>query len=305
MARKTLLVTGAAGFLGRRLCEQAAAGWSVVGLGRRPAPADFRWIRADLGAEGAAASALDEARPQAVIHAAANARTNDCQRDPEAARRDNALASAALAAACAQRGVAMIHCSTDLVFDGLRPGGMYREDDPTGPVNVYGQTKLEAEQRVREAHREAIVCRLPLLVGLGRRGASAFLDAWLDQMRRGEPLTLFADEYRTPLAVEDAAAGLLLVLERAPEARRLGGLLHLGGPQRLNRYELGLLIRGAFARAQPVGEAALIAGLQADVPMAAPRAADVSLDSTRAGTLGFAPRPMAEALRAMAGSESH
>ena len=302
MTHGTLLITGARGFLGQRLCQLAAgAGYTVVGLGRRPAPAPSpRWIQADLAVETAAELALDQAAPAGVIHAAANARTIDCEQNPEAARRDNALASALLAAACGQRGIPLVHCSTDLVFDGRRPGGMYREFDPTGPVNVYARTKLEAEQRVRAAHGDAIICRLPLLVGRGAPGATSFLDTWLDQMRRREPLILFTDEYRTPLAVEDAAAGLLLALERAAEARRLGALLHLGGPERMNRYELGVLIGAAFAAALDIADAPLIPGLQADVPMPAPRAPDVSLDSTLADSLGFAPRPVREALETMA-----
>jgi dTDP-4-dehydrorhamnose reductase len=306
----TVLITGAAGFLGQRLCRLAAgAGHRVVGLARRPAPegapgADGAsgWVEGDLAEAPVARSAIRDARAESVIHAAANARTADCERNPDAAQRDNALASELVASACAAADIPLIHCSTDLVFDGARPGGMYREEDATGPVNVYGRTKLEAEQRVRAANGGAVICRLPLLVGLGAGRAGAFLDVWLQQMGRRppEPLTLFTDEYRTPLDVEDAAAGLLLVLDRIDEARRLGGVLHLGGPERMNRYELGLLIRSAFAETLGIGEAPLTAGRQADVPMAAPRAPDVSLDSSRARGLGFSPRSMQAALVAMA-----
>ena len=67
----------------------------------------------------------------------------------------------------------------------------------------------------------------------------------------------------------------------------------------MNRHELGLQIREAFADAMDIAGAPLIAGKQADVPMAAPRAADVSLDGSLARSLGFRPRPMRDALRQM------
>ncbi|MFG0283960.1 MAG: SDR family oxidoreductase [Phycisphaerales bacterium JB039] len=301
-ARGILLVTGAAGFLGAQVCARARdEGWEVVGVwhARQPSGAD-RIIRADLAEPDAAERVVGEVTPDAVIHCAANARTNDCQRDPHSARRINADASARLAAACARRSCALAHCSTDLVFDGARPGGMYRETDATAPVNAYGRSKLEAEQRIGEVYPRAVICRLPLLIGLGAPGAPTFTDAWLEQMRRAEPLTLFTDEYRTPLAVDDAAAGLLLALDRATDIGAAGGIIHLAGPERINRYELGRHIRAAFARTLGVGDAPLVPGLQADVPMAAPRAADVSLDGSLARSLGFRPRTIREALERMA-----
>ncbi|MEM0981780.1 MAG: sugar nucleotide-binding protein, partial [Cyanobacteria bacterium P01_H01_bin.58] len=107
----------------------------------------------------------------------------------------------------------------------------------------------------------------------------------------GKTLTLFTDEVRTPAEVTDVVGGLNLVLQQG-----LMGIVHLGGPQRLNRYELGCLIATAFEL--PVS--AMQPCLQLSVSLPAPRPQDVSLDSHKAFDLGFTPRTVEAALPAIA-----
>ena len=317
--RTRLLITGITGFLGQHLARVARdAGYEVVGVMRSdPARAQHSTpkmaasVRADLAEEDAARDAIEQLSPDAVIHCAANARTAECEKSPEAAHRDNVLATERLARACAHpqhaqhphqppRPIPLVVCSTDLVFDGQRPGGMYTEGDATGPLNAYARSKLAMERTLAGMGSHAIIARLPLLFGppAEKNAPGCFLSAWAEHLRGGQELVLFTDEWRTPLSARDAARGLLACLGRGVP----GQTYHVTGADRVDRYDLGQ--RFAARAAGPLGfDASLMrAGVQADVPMPAPRARDVSLDGARArNDLGFVPRPLDEELAWTAG----
>ncbi len=267
-----VLVTGASGQLGgylvRRLLQAAHAvtGWSgsargpVAGLPPEPV---------DLADADAVAAAFRRARPQVVLHAAARARIHDCYRDPDRARRVNTDGSALLARLAAESGARMVHVSTDLVFDGER--GAYREEDPATPLSVYGRTKCDAEPAVLAYPRHAVV-RVSLLFGPSVVGRASFFDEQVAALRAGRPVTLFADEWRTPLSLETAATALTELA-----CSDFTGLLHLGGPERLSRLEMGRRL-AAHLGADP---ALAVPGLRAQAPASEPRPRDTSLDSTR------------------------
>jgi dTDP-4-dehydrorhamnose reductase len=284
-----VLVTGAGGLLGGRLAACLhERGLDVVAVHRRaPAPDGPRAVATDLLADGALDRLLDAERPEGLVHAAVLGRADLCQDRPSDAQAANALLPGRVAAACAQRGIRLVALSTDLVFGGDAPP--YRESDPTRPLGVYGLTKAQGERAVLEAFPGAAVGRVALVYGRGHggRGTASESVAWA--LRAGRPVQLFTDEYRTPVdawSVADAALRML-----ADAAR---GLFHLGGPERLSRWELGVRV----ARALALPESGLTAGVQADYRGKDPRAADVSLDNGRAREeLGWLPRSVDEALR--------
>jgi dTDP-4-dehydrorhamnose reductase len=179
----------------------------------------------------------------------------------------------------------MVFTSSDLVFDGRNPP--YREEDPVSPISTYGKQKARAEAGILQCHPRATVCRMALLFGDGGPHASSFLKPMVRSMRLGEDLKLFTDEARTPLSGRDAALGLAMALEYA------SGLLHLGGRERVSRYDLGRLVAEVFEIANPI----ITPALQRDVATPAPRPADVSLDCSKAHDLGFGPASLEEALR--------
>jgi dTDP-4-dehydrorhamnose reductase len=178
--------------------------------------------------------------------------------------------------------------STDLVFSGERP--FFREDDPAQPASVYGATKREGEQAVLGLCADAAVARVALVSGhgYGRHPTASESIAWA--LRAGGRPRLFTDQYRTPVDPESVADALVSLLHGSR-----GGLYHLGGPERLSRFELGLrvaAIHGLDARRiEPVR--------QGEVALTAPRPSDVSLDSSRArDLLAWLPRPVDDAIRA-------
>jgi dTDP-4-dehydrorhamnose reductase len=181
----------------------------------------------DLADATALAAWLARARPEVVLHAAALSSIVGCERDAALALRVNAHAAATLCAHAAR----VVFVSTDLVFAGDR--APYAPGDAPRPLSVYGRTKARGEEAVLRTAR-GLVVRLPLLFGPsfdGRRGATDMIRA---AAAEGRAVTLFTDEYRTPLHVDDAAQTLLDLA-----AGEQAGVMHLAGRERVSRSELG------------------------------------------------------------------
>lgn len=258
---------GASGFLGSRLLALAPPDVALAGTGgRRPVrPGNWRELHLDLATPTAARAVIEQERPSTVFFCAYD-RTNP------AVTVDAAVAAARAAVTQAARFVLF---STDLVFDGR--DGPYAEDAPAAPVLAYGAMKLEAEALVAAEHAGALIIRTSLLVG--ESGVMLRPAFECDALVRGQSVSLYRDEWRSPTHVDDVAraAWELSLLDVA-------GVYHVAGP-RLSRLELGQVLCGLF-RFSP----ALIR--EADRPASRPR--DTSLDARRAAALlGWAPRPLA------------
>jgi dTDP-4-dehydrorhamnose reductase len=231
----------------------------------------------------------DAFKPDAVLHTAAVSKANQCQQNPEASDRVNVDGAVRLARYCAEAQIPLIFTSTDLVFDGTQ--APYRETDLPCPINVYGQQKAAAEARILDVYADATICRLPLLYGTATPTATCFLQDFLGAIAAGKPLTLFTDEIRTPAEVRDVVSGLDLAFQKG-----ITGVLHLGGPQRIDRYTFGLSMATAFRFSTDL----LTPCTQASVKLPTPRPQDVSMDSHKAFALGYSPRGVEAALRAIA-----
>jgi dTDP-4-dehydrorhamnose reductase len=129
------------------------------------------------------------------------------------------------------------------------------------------------------------------MFGVAPPTATSFIQPFIKILREGKELNLFSDEFRTPVSGVTAAKGLLLALEKVE------GLLHLGGKERVSRYDFGRLMVDALQLPQEN----LKACKQKDVPMAASRPPDVSLNSSKAFALGYEPLSLREELEALRG----
>lgn len=266
-----LLVTGASGQLGSYLLRESrlrtidVIAWS----GRRQGDLFNRALRpVDLTDAAAVAAAFHEARPDVIVHTAALTAVSDCLRDPQRAETINLQGSALLAELAHAAKVPLIHVSTDMVFDG--ENAPYREEAQTSPLSVYGRTKAESERAVLGYPRNMVV-RLPLLFGPSLIGRPTFFDQLVLALAQGQRVTLFHDEWRTPLSLLTAARGLLALTEANPT-----GLLHLGGPERLSRLEMGQRL-AAFLGCNP----APITAVSRYSAAGEPRPRDLSLDSLK------------------------
>jgi dTDP-4-dehydrorhamnose reductase len=291
-----ILVTGASGQLGGYLLRELkrrglpAHAWSGSRTGEL---FDCPLQPVDLADANRVGDAFTAAKPDVIIHAAALAKIADCHRDPDRAQRINCDATAHLSDLCRKAGARLVYVSTDLVFDGQRGG--YREDDEAAPLSVYGRSKLRAEEAVLDA-ANGVVARVSLLYGPSVNGRASFFDEQMAAILEWRPIKLFVDEWRTPLDLPTAAAALV-----ALALSDHTGLFHVGGPQRLARWEMGQEVAAFLGR----DGASIVAAKQADAPAPEPRPRDVSLDSSkwRAAFPGQPWPTMREALQKLAAAQ--
>jgi dTDP-4-dehydrorhamnose reductase len=282
-----LLVTGASGFLGWNVCQQTKSRWQVVGTYYSQAIdiAGVKLVRADLTDITTVTNLFQEIKPDAVIHTAAASKPNFCQTHPEESYKSNVVASLNIARLSANFNISCVFTSTDLVFDGT--SSPYKETDPVSPISHYGEQKVLAERGMLEIYPKTAICRMPLMFGNTPPTAISFIQPFIEKLKRGEELSLFTDEFRTPVSGTTAAQGLLLALEKAE------GILHLGGKEKISRYQFGCLM----AKVMKLSQETIKPCLQKDVSMAAPRSPDTALDSSKAFSLGYQPLSLEEELK--------
>ncbi len=246
--------------------------------GHRPVrPGRWRDVHLDLASSSAVRELVERERPSVVFYCAYD-------KSNPAITVDAAVAAARAALAAGARFVLF---SSDLVFDG-RTGG-YSEQSPASPISSYGRMKAEAEALVRAEHAGALVVRTSLLVG--ESGIMLRPTFECESLVRGQSVTLYRDEWRSPTQVDDVARASweLCSLE-------VSGVFHVAGPERLSRAELGRIVCDLFHFSP-----ALIH--EGDRPASRPR--DTSLDSRRATSLlGWAPRALSELARLPAGTHA-
>ena len=256
-----VLVTGGGGLLGHALLLSAPAEVELHATVRRAPAAAGALHAVELTDADAVTRAWEAARPDVVIHTAF---------DMGAGEHEVCVAHRNVARACREAGAGLVHVSTDALLDGER--APYDETAEPAPVHEYGRLKALAEAVVREECPEAAVVRTSLLV---RTDPPDRTTRWvLDGLRRGEPVRLFTDELRSPIAAADLAAQLW-ELAALPPAER-AGVWNLAGPESLSRYALGLLVALRF-RADPRG---IVPARSADSPTPRPR--DLRLLTPRA-----------------------
>jgi dTDP-4-dehydrorhamnose reductase len=272
---KSLLVTGARGFVAGSVIRSAGPEWELHALSRGQelaGHAELHWHHGEPSETDQLAQLFRQVQPTAVIHCAALADIDYCQTHQAAAWKANVGLTETLANLCATSGAKLVFCSTDTVFDGER--APYREDDPPGPVNFYGQTKVAAEQVVTSSRARGVIARLSLVVGLPALGpGNSFLSKMVAALRAGREVGVPVDEIRTPIDVITLGQALL-ELAGGDDT----GIFHLSGNDRLSRLDMAqqIAVRLGFS------PSLIVANDPARIPGRAPRPRDVSLANGKA-----------------------
>lgn len=178
-------------------------------------------------------------KPEAVVHTAAMTDVEECQRDPLRAKQVNVQATKNLARIAGEMGIRFVYISTDYVFDGKR--GDYVETDPANPINVYGETKLLGEEAVRLSCSRSLVIRTSIF-GFNIQPKTGLVEFVKDSLARGESITRFSDQFSTPIYTGDIGRLILALLDRGAT-----GLFHIGGGEKISRYDFAVKVAEIFS----------------------------------------------------------
>ena len=205
-----LLLLGGNGQVGRELRRSLAPLGELAVATREGDAGD---VAADLDVPESLVALIARIAPDVVVNAAAYTAVDQAETDREAAFRVNAEAPAALARACAERGALLVHYSTDYVFDGSATHP-YREDDPTAPLGVYGESKLAGEAAIRDSGARHAILRTAWVYAAH---GSNFLRTMLRLAGERDELRVVADQVGAPTPASWIADATAVMLGRGIE----------------------------------------------------------------------------------------
>jgi len=270
-----ILVFGGQGQLGTELVLQArAANISLTAVGHN---------EVDVADPKTIARAVARYRPSLLVNSAAYNNVDKAETQPAAAVRANALGPSVVAASAKRAGLPMVHISTDYVFDGQKIGA-YREDDPVGPISVYGRSKERGEEGVRNGHSDHLILRTSWLYGVH---GSNFVKTMVRLAAEKDKIALPAQR-ASPTATRDLAIAILTAAEAIAEGATPWGTYHVAGAGSASRPELAAAVIDAQARF--TGKRPPIEIIPVPGPPIAARPLNSALDSSKfAMTFGYAP----------------
>jgi dTDP-4-dehydrorhamnose reductase len=262
-----IAVTGLHGQVVTSLLERGASRAEILPLGRP---------QLDLADADSISSALEAARCDLIVNAAAYTAVDKAETDQDAAMQVNAIGAGHVANAAARLGVPLLHISTDYVFDGAL-GTPYREDDPTNPTGAYGRSKLEGEKLVLAAHPNSAILRTAWVYS--PFGAN-FLKTMLRLGETRDEIGVVSDQLGNPTSALDIADAVLaigarIVADPSPELR---GVFHMTGQGEASWADFAEAI---FAQAEKHGRRPVRVNRisTADYPTPAKRPANSRLDN--------------------------
>lgn len=239
-------------------------------------------VDADLSDPAACAAIIAKTKADAVINAAAYTAVDKAETDTDTALRVNGATPTAMAEAAAKRGLPLVHVSTDYVFSGSGTTP-WREDDATGPLGVYGASKLQGEQGVQAAGGPHAIMRTSWVV-------SAHGDNFVKTMLRlgaeRDRLTVVADQIGGPTCARDIATGLMQMANQLCADTSKSGIYHFAGGPDVSWADFA---REIFMQAKITCEVADIPS--SDFPTPAQRPGNSRMDCTKITDIFKVPRP--------------
>ena len=268
-----ILLLGASGQVGHELAGTLAPFAQVVASSRAETNLDAEGVR----------PLVEEAKPDIIVNASAYTDVDGAEKEPELAHAVNARLVGALGEETKRRRAALVHFSTDFVFDGEKPTP-YVETDATAPLGEYGRSKLAGERALSEMDAAAVIFRTAWVYSLRRK---SFVTTMLRLAREREELAVVTDQIGSPTFCRDLAQAVALILygcrtnavEAIAEAR---GIYHLAGSGSVSRYDFTRAILELDPRRSEHRVKQLRPIRAAEFPLPARRPRATPLDGTKA-----------------------
>ncbi len=286
-----ILVTGANGLVGQRLCRLLVGhGVEVVGIAR--GPSRFRvegltYVSIDLTLPEQVTAMVAMHKPDVVVNTASMTDVDGCEKAPWDAYRANAALPAQLAVLSKSMGFHLVHMSTDYVFDGAN--GPYGVDDVPRPSGVYARTKYLGEQAVTSLAGSWAIARTAVVFGWPAAGRNNFGQWLVSSFAEGKGVKLFSDQFVSPSLATNVAAMVGEIAER-----KQTGLWHTSGATVIDRVSFGKALCEVFGFDAGLITATTLAGLNLAAPR--PPKSGLKIEKTRA-ELAAKPLELAEALK--------
>jgi dTDP-4-dehydrorhamnose reductase len=226
-----ILITGSEGYVGSSLKTfLRSIGYDVYGIDLKTV-SDEKIYHLDMTDAQRVLSVFNSIKPDIVVHAAALSSLNECEKNPDLAKKVNVETTGNLIDAIGKinKDVKLVFLSSDYVFDGKR--GNYREEDEVNPQTVYGKTKALSEVNIRAHLENYVICRTANVYGRGGN----FFNFLFGMLVQNKPVEVFGDVFYTPTYIDyllDSLKGLIDL--------DFKGIIHIVGPERLSRYDFAL-----------------------------------------------------------------
>lgn len=284
-----ILITGGSGLLGQYLNITLSLSNNILTIynSNEGNCRTYRSERTDLSDHKKLKEIFLTFKPDIVIHTAAISRPESCIELPlDTVLSVNVNSSAEFARLCEQNNAKLIFTSTDLVYDG-DSGQMLTEDSVINPVSLYAQTKIQSETEIKNIFDNYIILRTSLLYGLGLNHSVNNFHFMYHNFRNNKPVKLFYDQYRTPLALRDAAE----LIDDLIKTDVKDITLNFGGRERVSRIQLGEILceLGNFDKAL-IERTSMY-----DIP-SINKVADVSMNTDKLQSLGIKQKSIEESI---------
>jgi len=181
---------------------------------------------------------LKSERPNYVLHTAGMTNVDDCEKNPNLAYETNVGLTENVARACKNLEIPLIHISTDHLFDGT--SSLVDEQKITSPLNVYGKTKAEAEEKVLSINPNSLIIRTNFY-GWGTNYRISLSDYIFNALKQNQQIRLFKDIFFTPILIEVLANMTMELSEKGAH-----GIFHITGDDRVSKYDFGVLLAREF-----------------------------------------------------------
>ncbi|MCD4653959.1 NAD(P)-dependent oxidoreductase [bacterium] len=288
-----VLVTGASGFLGYNLCKDLQSNYEVFATRHLTDPVCPVKDSVLLDLKGSIKPVemfVAENKIDAIIHLAALSKAGTCAGNPDLAKEINVAGTRALAEVASRQSAAFIFLSSDLVYNS--GSGPHTEDD-ADPHLVYSETKFDAEMEAFLAHPSTVVFRSALIFGNDDGVHGSFLRDNENDLKAGKSLTLFSDQFRSPVWSKDIARAVHLIIQKNIRSR----IFNIGGDTRINRYDFGIMAAEIFGWNDDLMIPVAMEAFTGNAPFLK----DCSLDSSRLKSeTGWEATPLETALKQVA-----
>lgn len=241
-----ILITGSNGFVGSYLVKQCLQmGCEVFATSKGDDLSSFssyknyHFHRMDFTDPFQVHDVFEAVKPNVVVHSGAMSKPDECELNQSLAYAVNVEATVQLLLNAATYKSNFIFLSTDFIFNGEK--GMHDEDDLPDPISYYGQTKMQAEEAVKEYEHPWSIVRTVFVYGKPLHGRDSFVNMIAKKLKNNEPYKIVDDQLRTPTYAEDLAKGIGSVIQLKAE-----GIYHLCGEDYLTPYTMSMKIAEAL-----------------------------------------------------------